>query len=315
MSWSLHRWVWKLRGPVSVGMAPAGALNRCRLYVPARAVWGAYTAELAQTRSGDFGEVGRHLREQARFSYLFPAERGGGSWRAWLPRFEFDRGLLWAREDDRDGRRSRSDREFRLSLLEARAGTAVAPETDSADDGSLRETECIATRWRVNGTKPGGEVALVGYVFLKDGVDLDAVTALFFGGDTRYGLGRADLVSRDGANHLFSTPVCLEGDDPGVESRWVLGHAAASCGMLGALERVAGWDRYQAGLHATREQPLWVPGSRRDNDNAGATRWLLKSDGIWLDESRATGTHGGSSGCPPPRPSANGSSVSTDARE
>jgi hypothetical protein len=294
MSWILHRWVWKLRGPVSVGMAPAGALSRCRLYVPARAVWGACTAELAQKQSSDFGKVGRDLREQARFGYLFPAEHDGGSWRAWLPRFERDQGLLWVREDDPDGRRSRSDREFRLSLLEARAGTAVAPETDSADDGSLRETECIATRWRANGTDTGGEVALVGYVFLRDGVDLDDVTTLFLGGDARYGLGRVELVSRDGANNMFGTPVRLEGDDPGVESRRVLGHAAASCGMLGALERVVGWDRYDAGLHATGEPPLWVPGSTRDNDKAAATWWIVKSDGIWLDESRAPGTHGGS---------------------
>src|SRR5690606_769024 len=146
------------------------------------------------------------------------------------------------------------------------------------DHGSLRETECIATRWRANGTDAGGEVALVGYVFLRDGVDLDDVATLFLGGDARYGLGRVELVSRDSANNMFGMPVRLEGADPGVASRWVLGHAAASCGMLGALERVGGWDRQQAGLHATREQPLWVPGSGRDNDNAGALRWLLKSE-------------------------------------
>lgn len=312
MSWSCHRWVWKLWGPVSIGMAPAGALNRCRLYVPARAVWGACTAELAQMRSGDFDKIGRDLREQVRFSYLFPAERDDrDSWKAWLPQFDSNKGLLWVREDDREGRHARPDREFRLRLLEARAGTAIEPETDSAEDGSLRETECIATRWRANGTDSGGgEVALVGYVFLRDGVNLDDVTTLFLGGDTRYGLGRVERVGCDSANNMFGMSVRLEGGDPEVKSSWVLAHAATNFGMFGALERLAGWDRYQARLHATGEQPLWIPGSRRDN--AGDSWWLLKSDGTWFSVSPASGAQGRS---PTPSTSTDISSVSTDARE
>lgn len=285
MSWTLHRWVWELQSPLSVGMAPAGALNRCRLYVPGRAVWGAVTAELVQSRSGDFGKEGEALRKNARFSYLFPAERNGRSWCAWLPRFEANRGLRWVREDDPDAKDSRSDREFRRSLLEARAGTAISPETDSAADGSLRETECLATRWRMESNAHERAVALVGYVFLRDGADLTSITTLFLGGDARYGLSRAALVSRDEANNVFGAAVRRDGkDSPQVSSHHVFGHALANRNnqMTGALERVAGWDRNQTGLRATGEQPLWVPGSKcTAKDGAPLPWWQLETDGIW----------------------------------
>ncbi|GIW70798.1 MAG: hypothetical protein KatS3mg102_0340 [Planctomycetota bacterium] len=52
MSWSLFRWTWQLESPLYVGMPPAGSLNRCRLYVPARALWGAVTAEIARAAAG-----------------------------------------------------------------------------------------------------------------------------------------------------------------------------------------------------------------------------------------------------------------------
>ncbi len=51
MSWTLYRWTWRLESPLFVGAPPAGSLNRCRLYVPSRALWGALTAELARRRA------------------------------------------------------------------------------------------------------------------------------------------------------------------------------------------------------------------------------------------------------------------------
>ena len=53
MSWSLQRWTWLLESPLFVGTTPAGSLNRCRLYVPARALWGAMTAELSRRQAAD----------------------------------------------------------------------------------------------------------------------------------------------------------------------------------------------------------------------------------------------------------------------
>ncbi|MDQ7828657.1 MAG: hypothetical protein RB146_06645 [Armatimonadota bacterium] len=280
MIWRLHRWVWKLQGPLSVGMAPAGALNRCRLYVPARAVWGACTTELAQSRPADFIEAGKKLLERARFSYLFPAEWDGRSWSAWLPRFREGHGLTWAREDDRDGQQPVADRDFRFHLLEARPGTAIDPESDSAADGSLRETECITRRWR----RGRGEVALVGYVFTKNDIDLGSVDSLFLGGDTRYGLGAIKREGFDPTGSFFGAQISLEDEDPSVETNRVLGHATTDASMLGALEHVAGWDRSRAGLRSIRAKPLWVPGTATP-DNA-PRRWWIGDDGIWRDHRR-----------------------------
>lgn len=53
MTWALHYWSWQLDGPLYVGAPPAGSLNRARLYVPARALWGAVTAELARLEGTD----------------------------------------------------------------------------------------------------------------------------------------------------------------------------------------------------------------------------------------------------------------------
>jgi hypothetical protein len=104
MSWTLHRWTWVLNGPLFVGFAPSGSLNRCRIYVPARTVWGAVTAEAArQAAQGEphYKGVGDQLRNDARFTYLYPAERVRDLWLGWLPRYAPGIGLCWQREDNR----------------------------------------------------------------------------------------------------------------------------------------------------------------------------------------------------------------------
>ena len=103
MSWSLFRWVWRLEAPLFVGMSPAGALNRCRPYVPARALWGAVTAEIARLKSGEsfpnYEGVGGEVKRSCRFTYLFPAEKRDGRFLAWLPKFEKEKGLRWCLQD------------------------------------------------------------------------------------------------------------------------------------------------------------------------------------------------------------------------
>ncbi|GIW70797.1 MAG: hypothetical protein KatS3mg102_0339 [Planctomycetota bacterium] len=151
-----------------------------------------------------YEEVGEELRQKVRFTYLFPAERSGNEWHAWLPRYVEDKGLVWQREDATH--HELSDRQFRMRLLSTRPSTAIEPSSDTAAEGSLRETECMNTWWRDREGKPGGPVGLVGYVFLhalekgmRDGLEqLDLITV---GGDTRYGLGRLrriDQISQQG---------------------------------------------------------------------------------------------------------------------
>src|SRR5690606_14852481 len=209
MSWTVLQWVWRLEAPLFIGMPPAGTLNRCRLYIPARAMHGAVTAELARRNGNeksifpDYGKFGKEVGENCRFTYLFPAEKQDGQFLAWLPQYMTARcekdqekdgrkvGLFW-RCCPSEGKKCLSDRDFRRRLLDCRPGTAIAPESDAAFEGTLRETECISPWWRdPNCREEPKAVLFLGYIFLRNDAfrkQLDNIDTLFVGGDTRYGL-------------------------------------------------------------------------------------------------------------------------------
>lgn len=286
MSWSLHRWTWALEAPLFVGMSPAGSLNRCRLYVPARAIWGAVTAELAQRQEKgfpDYQALGTRLREGARFTYLYPAEKDGDTWRAWLPTYEERAGLLWRREDRTDARHDLDDRAMRTRLLGTRPATAVDPSSDTAAEGSLRETECLNTHWRKEDGSAGSPLALVGYAFLNVASDpppnLDPVEELAIGGDTRYGLGRLKLKGvlwiESESSKIFGFATKLGGSDPSVESDRVLGHAEG-IDLFGQREALGGWDYGSRGVQHVAGA-LWVPGSRLERIH----EWSVRPTGLW----------------------------------
>ena len=291
MTWSLFRWVWQLDGSLHVGMPPAGSLNRTRLYVPARALWGALTAELSRREAQNgkepqYQSVGVSLQKEYRFTYLYPAEKVEATWRAWLPTYRDALGLSWAREDQPE--QAVGDRQFRRRLLSTRPGTSIDASTDAADDGSLRETECIEARWRDDRGRDAGPVAMVGYAFIHTAKAndkypaerrrFDGVDALFVGGDTRYGLGRLrriafDFVKQGGA---FGGAVTLDADLPQIEALATWAHAHAEASLSGALELIGGWDR---GSIRSLDQaaPLWQPGSR----STTLRRWSIEADGLW----------------------------------
>jgi hypothetical protein len=295
VSWSLYRWAWRLEAPLSVGLSPSGSLNRCRLYVPARNLWGALTAELAQRQATgfpDYQKVGEAVRKDLRLTYLFPAEEAKRGWRAWLPRYESGRGLAWQREDDANWEQRRADREMRQRLLLARPGTAIDHASATAADGTLRETECMGQYWRCSATGEAKSVALVGYVFVCEGAELagaiEAIKGLTIGGDARYGLGRVRRVAWDEASDVFGNPVDLVGQEPSLRTDRVLAHAQASASgaMLGQLEALGGWDRAKdSGFEPLADGPLWAPGSRV---SSGTMRWYVKESGLWRGENNRT---------------------------
>lgn len=287
MSWSLYRWVWHLESPLFIGMPPSGSLNRCRLYVPARAIWGALTAELARQKMGTnsqsldaYKNVGQRLLNMCRFSYLYPATLVDGGWLAWLPCFEQGKGLHWRREDKRQ---CISDDEFRRRLLDARPGTAIDSTASTADEGSLHETECIGPFWTASEGQTLHRVGLVGYLFCGNETllrELQAVTELFVGGDTRYGLGsmrRDQLFFK--AGKIFGSEVDCEAEEPRVKSRCVLAHASVGSAnqlVVGGVEVLKGWDHEK--LVLIDKAPSWMPGSQlRD----GEGWWSVKEDGRW----------------------------------
>lgn len=282
MTWSLYRWVWQLEAPLHVGMPPAGALNRTRLYIPARAVWGALTAELARCQSSSFPDypaVGGNLQTHARFSYLFPAEKVGERWNAWLPEYREEKGLVWVRED---GKGPIDDRMFRRWLLATRPGTAIAPESDTAEEGSLREHEVInpVSRWGCKDPYPR-PVGFVGYVFLSSSADkqlvhsLQSIERIFLGGDTRYGLGRLKRVECSPHSTFFGEQVDRQSSDPVVITSRILAHATTDAVFSGSLEYLVGWDAVSGGLKSSAL--AWTPGSRSKD----STPFRIREDGLW----------------------------------
>lgn len=294
MAWQLYRWVWQLGSPLHVGMPSAGNLNRTRLYVPARAVWGAVAAELARRRAEGFPEYsrwGERLRKEARFSYLYPAQKDGGEWYAWLPRYRAGRGLVWHREDRPDG--GYSDREMRRRLLGTRAGMAIEPAADAALESTLRETEHINTCWRLC-ERSGDPVGMAGYIAVRSEsaelVDLlKSLETIFVGGDTRYGFGRLERAFWAEARDVFGKPFEGQGEEPTVKSEAVFAHAdAGAVELKGDHEVVAGWDHDRLWTASGRASPLWLPGSCLSSESPEESiLWLIQEDGIWYRARRA----------------------------
>jgi hypothetical protein len=306
MTWTALRWVWRLKAPLFVGMPPAGALNRCRPFVPARVLWGAVTAELARldgderSEFPDYGKFGREVAINCRFTYLYPAEKiGNDEILAWMPKYAApepdgqDRkdgteiGLRWAPYPRRDGI-SLSDRDFRRRLLDSRPGTAIAPESDSASEGTLRETECINPWWRdPNCHGETKAMLLLGYVFLRNNSfrsQLNNINTLIVGGDTRYGLGKIRRVGWHGVSSdlsVFGKQVHLDREDPEIESDILWGHAREGGRheiqeMQGVKELLGGWDQGKPWKGAL----TWAPGSFLKQPVA----WSINNHGYWMHQ-------------------------------
>ena len=301
MRWTLYRWVWQLRSPLHIGLSPSGSLNRTRLYVPARTMWGALTAELARRiGSGitfpNYDEIGQTLRQHARFTYLYPAERVNGEWLAWLPRYEQNSqqaGLLWYREDE--AVEPLLDRHFRKHLLHTQPSTAIAPSSDTAEEGTLREVEYISPYWRAEGMHSRDKlrpVAFVGYVFLKDTLSqqirdlLTDIQELFVGGEIRYGFGHLVLLPFSESspweqiNACFGFPVDLSQAEPQIECpNYLAAHGSLPASRAqGALETLVWWDWRT--LQANN-QPFWQPGTRIEQPEDRKLNLTIGNDGLW----------------------------------
>jgi hypothetical protein len=285
MSWELYRWIWLLEGPLAIGAPPSGSLSRVRLYVPARALWGALTAEVVRTENENadaakYEEVGQAIREQARLTYLYPAERIGSAWGVWLPEYRQEKGLVWTMGSSGD---ACDDRHFRRQLLYTRPGTAIDPSSDAAKETTLHETECVQPRWRTQAGVAASEVAIVGYVFAERTMKarLDLVDVVFLGGDTRYGLGRVRRIECKPASDLFDAQVELRDGSLCVHRSRVLGHSPTTAAMTGSLEMLGAWDvGRMLGVSGGGIQPLWVPGSSSVS-TASSNRWVIEKDGFW----------------------------------
>jgi hypothetical protein len=184
MSWLAYCLTYRIQSPVHIGCHKLGMIQRTRLYVPGKAIWGAASSQLTrllfrQPNAAQYAVVGDLLRRHCRFTYFFPAFRPD---QPLLP--SWDRGGLRYKTFDKE--QDCSEDELVHCLVSTFASTAIDPFSGAAEEASLHELEFLAPRRLDNGSV----VFLVGYVFIARGNALfresNGIRMLNYDGDVQF---------------------------------------------------------------------------------------------------------------------------------
>ena len=200
MGWKAYRLVYQAKSPIHIGWHTLGYIKLTRYYVTGKAMWGAVTANLTrvygkENESGEYKVFGELLRTNVLLSYFYPALDPDIPL---LPKFTAD-GLKYG---------GCTEAEFESLFIKSYGQTAVLPDSNTAEDESLHESEFIAPCVG----EEQSPVYFVGYIFIKDGARTEAnqlvgwdsgniqlkgaLSEIFIGGDRKYGWGRLLLDDR-----------------------------------------------------------------------------------------------------------------------
>jgi len=269
MVWQAHQVVFRLRSPLHIGCGKVGNLQRTRLYVTGRVLWGALAMRLTRDAfngrgpaadSREYQKVGAEVHRSLAYTYFYPATKSGRDYQVAWP---------WIDESL-----------FRRRFLSSYSGTALAYPQQSAATGMLHEVEFISPR-----TLDTGEpVFLVGYLFEKDGCPLawrEAFKRLQLGGERGYGWGDLERIEVSGptGEDLFDGKTKFNGMEerpvvslPANESSPapLLAHAlTANLPASGEVEPLVGreWRSHNprhrhAGQHVELSGVCFAPGSK-----------------------------------------------------
>lgn len=197
MSWNVYRLVYRAMSPIHIGWHTLGYIKLTRHYIPGKNIWGAMTANLTRTCGAEgidgYKEFGDLLKTKILTSYFYPALDFN---KPLLPHFK-EKGLCYGTYTVED---------FERRFIGSFGQTAILPQSNTAEDESLHESEYISHCInKGGGYKP---VFFVGYIFLKKDADFNgrkiglttgdvclmpAIQELFVGGDLKYGWGRLKL--------------------------------------------------------------------------------------------------------------------------
>lgn len=250
MAWKMYRVTLRLLTPLHVGWFKQGNVQRTRPYVTGKALWSALTARLTRDQnSSDYQGIGRQVSQSLAFSYFYPST-------------ESDRVPLWPWNNPD---------EFAWCYLNTYASTALNYTQNSAQEGSLHETEYIAPY-----TREGMPVYLVGYIFERDGGALnwkEALSRLQLGGERTYGWGRVERqeVVPEGGRLFDKYTADLSGNRPQIQlddGSQLLAHAlavgAGAVAARGSLAPLVGRetrDAHRHGGHLSEARICWEPGA------------------------------------------------------
>lgn len=282
MTWTAYRVVFKLKSPMHIGCSKVGNVQRTRPYITGRVFWGALTMRLTRdkhqpaTDSEEYQKIGCKVHQSLVYTYFYPAI---DPYRITFP---------WENEN-----------RFRRCFLSSYASTALTYPQQKADEGLLHEVEFLSPRT----LDEGKQVYLIGYVFEKEGCDLQwqpACKRLQMGGERGYGWGDVQcveikLLEKHGDKYdLYDGQAVFTANEeqPIIQAKRLLAHASATeLTATGEIEPLVGreWRSHNkdnqdsptncyAGQHVEQFGDLcWVPGSVVER----SLNFEIQKFGIW----------------------------------
>lgn len=210
MSWNVYRLVYQAMSPIHIGWHTLGYIKLTRHYIPGKNIWGAMTANLTRTYGSKgidgYKEFGDLLKTKILTSYFYPALDPD---KPLLPHFT-KQGLCYgihAAEDCTAKNDNYIAGEFERLFIGSFGQTAILPQSNTAEDESLHESEYISPC--INEKENRKPVFFVGYICIKKNIALKdgrkvglttgdvclmpAIQELFVGGDLKYGWGHLKL--------------------------------------------------------------------------------------------------------------------------
>jgi len=167
-----YRLVFRLESPLHIGWRKIGNLMQTRYYVSGRSFWGAVTANLTRwLGETNYPEIGKWVKEHLRFGYFFLAENSDTP----LYPHQLEGHLFY-------GPNSLEQAEFERRFLASVASTAITPDSNSAEEGSLHEVQDEKI-----------DVSNDDVTVQRISLFSQVISALQIGGERRYGFGRLVL--------------------------------------------------------------------------------------------------------------------------
>lgn len=281
MGWKAYRLVYQAKSPIHIGWHTLGYIKLTRYYITGRNMWGAMTANMVRTLYGheDYQRVGELLKKDILISYFYPAIDFQNPL---LPKFQ-NTGLYYGQYSEAD---------FERLFIQSYGQTAVLPESNTADDQSLHESDFISPYIEGEDTQQKQNVYFVGYIFIHNKANHKgqiltrenierAISEIFVGGDRKYGWGRL-LLETGKTEEITDCKIFGNQLEPRDEGLYVKiakdNHIPAHLELTternikirGNIEPLVGlyWETHEtspgkigAGQKISNARTCWVPGS------------------------------------------------------
>ena len=208
--WKAHRLILKLESGLHMGHFKVGNIQRTRLYITGRSIWGALTAGLTRlANSNEYLEIGNKVSKSLAWSYFFPALLHNQEIVTLLP-FYAAGGLQYRLVEVTTGqpRGLLEAKKIEQLLLYSTNSTALNYTNKISQDQSLHEVEFVSPKTLSSLTSKEGftvaknsSVLFCGYIFSTKVAEADPILSqwktvfecLQFGGERSYGGGLIKL--------------------------------------------------------------------------------------------------------------------------